>query len=450
MPLGSRIKIPYIRELVFTFETIPVAIVQKNFAPLVIKKNLKNFNFFYSRFYSRASLLYMTYLKLSQLFQRYKEKTATREEIKTLMELLRKPEMEGLVKEYLQNEIEALDKQYIPPYSYDIPDQKAEEIINKILEMQADAPVVDISITRTKVRIWKSVAAAVIILVAGTTAFFVLDRKDETKRVATEQVQKDIPPGQDGAILTLADGSSIVLDNAMDGQITDAAIKSGNKVSYENADQQKVEYNTMRTPRGRQYSLVLSDGTKVWLNAESSITYLTAFTKNERSVSITGEVYFEVASDSKKPFRVSVNGISIQVLGTRFNVNSYSDEASIKTTLLQGSIKVLVAEKAQLVSPGQEIQVTTNNEIKLNTNADVNAAVAWINGFFQFNGMGIESVMKQLERWYDIEVKYEGKIPDRQFAGQIDRNATLTQVLKILRESNVHFKLENRTLLVTP
>jgi hypothetical protein len=298
--------------------------------------------------------------------------------------------------------------------------------------------------------LFKIAAAAAIIIAVGLSTFLLIEKNTGEKRVVQEKSQKDIYPGHDGAILTLADGHTIVLDNAQDGKISDEAVKNGNKVSYQNNDQTKVESNTMTTPKGRQFSLILADGTQVWLNAASSITYPTAFTGSDRKVSITGEAYFEVAHNAKKPFHVQVNGMDVQVLGTHFNINAYSNEGSIKTTLLQGSIKISAAGKNQLVKPGQQTQVTGDGKISLINDADVNAAVAWKNGFFQFNEMGIESVMRQLERWYNIDVKYEGQIPNRRFAGQMDRSLTLSEILKILQESNVHFKLEDRTLIVTP
>jgi ferric-dicitrate binding protein FerR (iron transport regulator) len=385
--------------------------------------------------------------RLKYLFEKYFNKTATEGEVDELTAVLDDTSNLDFIFELLADKWEGFKMEEPAKYS----DEKIDLVWRKITATN-ELPEKVIQINNRRSFKWIRWAAAAVILFAVGILWITINNKQNFAPSETAKTSKpsDIAPGHDGAVLTLADGTKIVLDNAQDGKITDVAVKNGNKVSYENTNQAKVEYNTMATPKGRQFSLVLPDGTQVWLNAASSITYPTAFVGNERKVSITGEAYFEVAHYASKPFHVNVNGMDVQVLGTHFNINSYSNEQSVKTSLLQGSIRITVAGKTQVVKPGEQTEVSNNKEIRLIKNADVDAAVAWKNGFFQFSGMGIESVMRQLERWYDIEVKYEGKIPDRQFAGQIDRSATLSQVLKILQESNVHFSLDNRTLVVTP
>jgi hypothetical protein len=293
------------------------------------------------------------------------------------------------------------------------------------------------------------VAAAAIVIFMALGAYFILNKNKDVKPVAKEGVQKDVLPGHDGAVLTLADGRTIILDNAQDGKITDVAVKNGNKVSYQNSAPTKVEYNTMATPKGRQFSLVLPDGTEVWLNAASSITYPTAFVGGDRKVQITGEVYFEVAHDASKPFHVTVNGMDVQVLGTHFNINSYGDGGDIKTTLLQGRIKVTIAGKTEVIKPGQQAQVANNN-IKLISDADVDAVMAWKNGFFSFEKTDIKGLMRQVSRWYDVEVVYQD-IPNETFTGKIDRNLTLTQLLNGLAETKVHYRIEEgKKLIILP
>lgn len=294
------------------------------------------------------------------------------------------------------------------------------------------------------------IAAAVVIGVT-TIAITINTSKDKTipASVVTQPAKTDVAPGHDGAVLTLANGKTIVLDDAKDGKLTDVAVKNHSQVSYVDGNKEKVELNTMTTPKGKQFSLVLGDGTKVWLNAASSITYPTAFVGNERKVHITGEVYFEVTHDVKKPFNVTVNGMNVQVLGTHFNVNSYGDQGGIKTTLLQGSIKVSIAGKAQMIKPGQQAQVS-NETIKVVSNTDVAAVMAWKNGFFSFEGVDIKVLMKEISRWYDVEVIYQGE-PKDLFSGEIDRNLTLNQVLKGLADTKVRYRIEDgKKLIILP
>ena len=208
-----------------------------------------------------------------------------------------------------------------------------------------------------------------------------------------------------------------------------------------------VEYNTMTTPRGGQYQLQLPDGTKVWLNAASSITYPTLFAGGERRVEVRGEAYFEVVKDPKMPFRVSLpeqaskqGAQEIEVLGTHFNVNGYRDEPALTITLLEGAVKI----DASVLKPGEAY---SNGKVK---KVNTEEAVAWKNGYFQFEQADIRTVLRQLARWYDVEVRYEGKIPERKFGGDIQRDSNLSDVLKGLELSQVHFRLEGRILTIIP
>ena len=209
-----------------------------------------------------------------------------------------------------------------------------------------------------------------------------------------------------------------------------------------------VAYNTLTTPRGGQYHLTLSDGTSVWLNAASSIKYPIAFTGNERRVEITGEVYFEVEHNAAKPFRVICNGQTVEDLGTHFNINAYNDENAVKTTLLEGSVNVSAAGKNKMLKPGEQAQLQHGN-IRI-ADVDVNKVAAWKNGLFQFNDDNIRDIMRQLGRWYDVDIKYEGNLPDWEFSGAIPRNANLSQVLDILSFVKVHFRIDGKTIVVKP
>ncbi len=210
----------------------------------------------------------------------------------------------------------------------------------------------------------------------------------------------------------------------------------------------------MSTPRGGQYSLILPDGSKVWLNAISSIRYPTAFKNSERNVEITGEAYFEVAKDPLHPFKVSVRSAlskentEVEVLGTHFNINAYSDEPLTNTTLLEGSVKVTRAAGSVMIKPGQQAQISNDGIINLVPDVNIAEVMAWKDGHFIFRDTDLKTIMRQIMRWYDVEVKYEGNVPPRYFTADISRNKTLSGVLKILELSNIHFKLEGRTLTV--
>jgi len=313
--------------------------------------------------------------------------------------------------------------------------------------------------------------AAAILLILGTLGTF-LYLKQQIKSEVTSQnksdvtsvnpvpLKNDVAPGGNKAILTLADGSAILLDSggasgqlARQGNVQVVKLANG-QISYrllnKQQDNNSVTYNTMTTPRGGQYKLRLSDGTNVWLNAASSITYPTAFVGKERNVSIKGEAYFEVAKNDVIPFTVKANAMTIEVVGTHFNVNGYEDEPSIKTTLFEGSVKVSGHNNTKMLFPGQQSDFNRNGQLIIIPDADTQSSVAWKNGVFEFNKSDIQMVMRQIARWYDVEISYNGKIPERRFGGKIYRNSSLLEVLKILEESNVHFKLEDKKIIVSP
>jgi len=214
-----------------------------------------------------------------------------------------------------------------------------------------------------------------------------------------------------------------------------------------------TSYNTVTTPAGGQYQVTLPDGSRVWLNAASSITYPTMFNGNDRTVQITGEVYFEVAHDATKPFRVKSNGQTIEVLGTHFNINAYDDENVIKTTLLEGSVKVTTGDHVALLQPGQQSQVATAENptgiFKGIQNVDTDEAVAWKNGLFRFDKADIKTIMRQFSRWYDVDVVYQGDIKERVFSGSMHRNLSAANALELLSLANVHFTIDRKNIVVS-
>ncbi|MGN6419633.1 MAG: FecR family protein [Pseudobacter sp.] len=301
--------------------------------------------------------------------------------------------------------------------------------------------------------------AAIFVLVAGSIVFW-LQRKNQKPEEGRAIAVKDINAGSSGAILQLADGSTIVLDSMQNGvvaqqQRTTVVLQDGSiRYNASGISGDETAFNTMIVPRGRQYRITLPDGSDVWLNAASSIRYPVAFAKDQRIVELTGEAYFSVKKDMGRPFHVKVNNrIEVEVLGTAFNVNAYENEQRIATTLLEGSVKVLNTTAPQpkwtILKPGQQSLSTGQHQEVLNE-VDTDKTIAWKNGLFNFNGAGLHEVMRQLERWYDIEVEYEGKVPDMKFEGKITRGVSLKGVLSGLEKSEVRFRLEGRKLIVKP
>jgi len=309
--------------------------------------------------------------------------------------------------------------------------------------------------TRTIGRLWKWIAAAaILLLVIGTPYLFRTQQKTNTAQLP--KTTNDLPPGHNGAILTLSNGQNIILDSAGNGVLASDAnvkvIKKDGKISYEGKTAE-VLYNDISTPKGRQWQLTLSDGTKVWLNAESSIHYPIRFSasgKNQRVVEVTGEAYFEVAHNPNAPFIVKTAQREIRVLGTHFNVNAYSNEPALKVTLLEGSIKVVSGPNNTLLQPGE--QIISNSIAAQPIVKDVNTddVIAWINGRFKFDNSDIRTVMRQIARWYNVEIEYRGTPPNYQFEGGTYRNINLSEVLKVLELSGVHFQLEENKIIVMP
>jgi hypothetical protein len=301
--------------------------------------------------------------------------------------------------------------------------------------------------------------AASVIIIAGLVFLrpFGGKERDENLTVSTKQ---DIYPGGNKAVLVLANGRKVILDSAANGILTTEGnvpiSKTDGQLIYANdkAESSKVIYNTVTTPKGGQYRLTLSDGSKVWLNAASSIYYPVAFTGSERTVTIIGEVYFEIRPLSPKggqkvPFIVDIAGKGkVEVLGTHFNVNAYANEPFISTTLAEGSVKVsMVNGEWSMLKPGQQAQINSQGEIKTST-ANLEEALAWKDGQFLFNDALIENVMRQVARWYDAEVVYENK-PSDHFNATVPRDVPVSKLLYFLEKTNrVHFKIENRKIIV--
>lgn len=316
---------------------------------------------------------------------------------------------------------------------------------------------------------FKSISiAASILLVIATGLYFYSNRTiKEPEYFAEININNDISPGYNKAILTLADGSKISLDDAANGLLAsqgDIAItKTENgEIVYEKNSSDKSKFladrsviNTIQTPKGGKYQIRLPDGSKVWLNSASTLSYPTAFSGKERKVQLKGEAYFEISPNKHIPFRVQSENQIVEVLGTHFNINSYSDEDYVKTTLLEGSVRVILnsvsskVSNARLLKPGeQSLTKSSQSGIKI-MNADTEKAVAWKNGYFRFRNTPIREIMREIERWYDVELVYEGKIPSDEFTGFISNDVKISAVLKIMEESGgVKFTVKGKKLKV--
>jgi ferric-dicitrate binding protein FerR (iron transport regulator) len=312
-----------------------------------------------------------------------------------------------------------------------------------------------------RVRMWTlRIAAACVVGFLALSTFLWL-KNNSKQPIAQMQVnikkyKKDIQPGGNKAVLTLADGSTIALEDAKNGVLTQQGntkiIKQNGKIDYNAtvSGANKIMYNTISTPRGGQYRVELPDGSEVWLNAASSLRFPTTFAGKERRVEITGEVYFEVAKNKAMPFIVSVNGAEVQVLGTHFDVMAYNDEPAFKTTLLEGSVKFVKDGNFIMLKPGQQSQLTKSGQIKVVSDVNLTTVVAWKNGFFDFEGLDFETIARQLSRWYNVEVIYDRKIDDL-FYAEIPRNTKLSDVLKALElTGKVHFEIEGTKIIVLP
>lgn len=294
-------------------------------------------------------------------------------------------------------------------------------------------------------------AAAGIVALLGVGVILWNNGKNEVNPAVGVSAVKEIEPGKDGAVLTLADGTQVVLDSLGNQLVasqngSNASIRNGELVYDVTEGNAEPAFNTMTTPKGKQFSVQLPDGTRVWLNAASSIRYPTAFKGNERRVQISGEVYFEVAKNSRTPFRVNVNDRSeVEVLGTRFNVNAYDNESAISTTLLEGAVKM----NGTLMRPGQQAKVIdAKGKVSLTDNADIDKVMAWKNGYFNFDDIPLEEAMRQLSRWYDIDIVYAQGIPKVKMAGEMKRDLNLSQLLEALKELGLHYQVEGRKLII--
>ncbi len=300
---------------------------------------------------------------------------------------------------------------------------------------------------------YKYAVAASVALLMGITYFAstTIITKNKTQQTGIN----DKPVG--GVTLTLSDGTTVVLSDHKNGVVANqenvviTKDKDGQIRYDENntANTGTAAYNTLVTANGKTFQIALPDGTNVWMNAGSSLKYPTYFSGSERAVILTGEAYFEVAHNEKMPFKVFSNGQEVEVLGTHFNVKAYLNEPVIKTTLLEGKIKITEGEHSSLVKPGQQVKIFLNNHAMKISEVNTESAVAWKNRLFYFEDAKYDEIMREIERWYDVDVVYKGKISYERFQGAIQKDLKLNQVLKMLESKDVHFKVSGKEVLVT-
>ena len=390
--------------------------------------------------------------QIEQLLQRYLRDELSREEVQELMDyILQHPVLAGELLD--RDRSEAFSEKLLNPPA--LPAAASKRMYERLLTVIRNGSVNTKEKTTPVRRMsprWRWIAAAVVTFIIITAAYFWQSWKwKPTQQIAHTTIIKDVLPGKTGAILTLADGSHVVLDSAGNQQI----VRQGNvqitnqngQLTYNSSRNSTGEssFNTLTTPAARQYKLVLPDGSKVWLNAGSSIRYPTAFKGKTREVEINGEAYFEVAHNASKPFRVKTGNIIIEDIGTAFNINAYGDEPAVKTTLVEGSIRLHAGSNNKILRPGMQGAVPQGETSIATNNVDVDEIIAWKEGLFNFNNLDIETVMRQIGRWYNMQIIYEGRKPEGQFSGIIDRNTNLAFILKSLEYSGMRFKVETST-----
>ena len=391
--------------------------------------------------------------RLEHLLNCYLAKTISSTEESELFSLLATDENDDQVKNYMRHIWEKANS------GAQLDNARSEKILSFILKDE-EAKVVSLY---KKLLRRSSLAAASVILVIIISGLYFLSKekvflqRDTAQNQSPAAYKNDVLPGTTGAVLKLADGTVIVLDSATNGTLSrqgnTTIIKNGASVNYvqgNGVDKRSSDFNTIETARGKQFSLVLEDGTKVWLNAASSIHFPVVFDDAERRVDITGEAYFEVAKNKNRPFRVAVNGTVVEVLGTHFNINSYSDEASVNTTLLEGAVKISNANQTVLLSPGQQAQVTQQGNIKKLLSVNTSEVVAWKDNNFSFNNTDLKMLMRQLSRWYDVEVIYKDENGEQvRFNGDISRSVSLSNVLRMLElTGEVNFTIEGKKITI--
>ncbi|PWG80556.1 FecR family protein [Pararcticibacter amylolyticus] len=343
-------------------------------------------------------------------------------------------------------------------------DGEDEELLrlNLLRKIQAETHPHAASFNPTRIRRYRLAAAASFFVVFSFALyFFIKDARDaegNIKKTVNVKTRNDISPGGNKAVLTLSDGSRIILEESEAGVLAN----QGNAVIMKKKDGQLIydhhnqasgagQMNEISTPRGGQYQVILSDGTKVWLNASSSLKFPATFTGSKRSIELTGEAYFEVQKDKKMPFYLKAGDMEVEVLGTHFNIMAYKDEDQSNTTLVEGLVMVKKGNGSRLMKPGEQAVVVKNTDRINLYKANIKKEMAWQRGYYIFERDDVESIMRKISRWYDVEIVYAPGFENTTFTGTVSRFKNLSDVLRVLESTEeVHFKLEGRRVTVMP
>ncbi len=306
---------------------------------------------------------------------------------------------------------------------------------------------------------WTRIAAAAILILAAGVGLYTWLKPHPGRSLSNPQIMViDRSPGTNKAILTLGNGQKIILDTAHNGQLARQSgaqivkLDSGRLVYAATSGRpSQITFNTLTTPRGGQYQLTLPDGSRVWLDAASSITYPTAFTGKERKVSMTGQAYFEIVHRPGQPFVVNTENISLLDIGTAFNINAYADEPVAKITLTEGAIALKKRGHQLILSPGQQARSAGEEPLSLIRQADIEQTLAWKNGMIKLGGASIQEIMRQLARWYDVDVEFQGNLDQAVFSGIVSRRQNISGLIRILEATgSVHFSTDNKKIIVKP
>ena len=384
--------------------------------------------------------------ELRGLFDKFLQKACTEAELRKLVAYAADQHFASVWEEML----EQVDVEGTAEELYSTHQQPVDKVFDRLSFLTDELPATTkVARMHPLKRYWWAAAAAVLLAASGT--WLLLQPKPGQQIAAVY----DKAPGTDKAVLTLADGTVVSLDSMGRQQLVQgntAVQQQGGMLQY-TADGRAAGagFNTLTTPRGGQFRVVLPDGTAVWLNAATSLRYPTAFNREDRVVTLRGEAYFEVAKNSRQPFRVMIDDRAVvEVLGTNFNIHAYSDESPISTTLLDGKVVMKTGDdpdRRVVLNPLQQA-VADNGKVELNRTVNIDQVMAWKNGMFNFDGLDLQQVLKQIARWYDVEIVFEGKIPTRKFGGELQRDLSLQQVLRILEKMDVKCRIENGNKLI--
>ncbi|PSL26337.1 FecR family protein [Chitinophaga ginsengisoli] len=377
--------------------------------------------------------------RIAYLLERYVNKSCSREELDELFAAIGKGDDPETLDRFLEERWHA--ELPVPDIDY----EQAYQQIRPVLRPH-----------RTLIILKRIAVAAAVLLLAGA-AYWLLGRRQATQRpeLAAQASLAGIVPGRNRAMLTLADGSVVTLDSSGKQVIRQGGVaiqQQNGQLLYANQPiDGSVHYNILTTPRGGQFRVVLPDGTKAWLNSASMLRYPTAFTGGERVVELDGQGYFEVAANARQPFKVKVHNMEVQVLGTDFDIMAYRDETTINTTLLTGSIQVKEGNSEQLLRPGQQAVINNDDHQLTVRTADIRKVTAWKNGLFVFNNMTLPAILREVARWYDVDIVYTTSPGTELYGGGIGRNLQLADILALLEGNGYnHFKVEGRKVIVLP